>query len=61
MGDRATLLTCTYVVTTPCHRRRVYLDERELEGQTRSVTVSCPACARVWLLHIPLPRATWTG
>jgi hypothetical protein len=55
-----TVLAATWGVLTPCHRRRVFLDERELEGPGRSVTFPCPRCSRIWVASIPMPVVTWT-
>lgn len=58
--EHATLLSATYVVRTPCHQRRVFLDERELEQGARTVSVPCPRCAGVWMVEIAMPSAVWT-
>lgn len=61
-GQRSvvTVTTATYVVQTPCHGRRVFLDERELRGEERAVTFPCPRCARIWVVRIAAPTALWT-
>jgi hypothetical protein len=51
--------TATYVVRTPCHNRRVFLDERELQGEQRRVTFPCPRCSRIWVVRMPAPTALW--
>lgn len=58
--EHATIMAATYVVRTPCHQRRVFLDERELEQGRRSVTVPCPGCSGLWVVEIAMPSAVWT-
>jgi hypothetical protein len=48
------VLAATYIVQTPCHARRVYLDEKELAGSSqRTQSVNCPRCGRIWEVYIP--------
>lgn len=57
--DHVAMLAATYVVRTPCHGRRVYLDEQEFTRAERQSTLACPRCGRIWVATIPLPPVLW--